>query len=205
VLGVTRLVCLDGAYELYPDGKPRSSSDLIQSIRYNADQADMALLLYQPHEVWAGNEVQKRQVMLDLAHAISDEGDWLVVWDSDYKLIDAPPAKRISGQLSNTTDDFGVISFTESKNQEPHIDNWPPMRMFMRVQPEGIRMNGNHHTYRLADGRQSQILARPEFTTAPAEDLSDIYVRHCVADRDLKRRAKQTIYYEQRDSLGVES
>ncbi len=201
LLGVTRIVAVDGAYELYPGGTARSRRETIDALcGHNVD-----LLFYQPRETWCGNEVQKRQFMLDQAIACSETWvDWLVVWDADYQLVDAPSLLRLPGvikqSLTDCDKDFASVSFSESAEN----NGWHPLRIFMRAQP-GMRMDGNHHTYLTPSGHRSQILERPVPLAAGALDLGSIKVKHRVHERDPERRAKQTTYYERRDAAGEES
>ncbi len=198
-LGASRVLACDGAYDLFPDGSSRSSDDQIVSIRQSCDDLNVELLLYQPPCVWLGNEVEKRQKMLDLAAAISDPDDWLAIWDVDYELASAPDADDIHDRLLSARADVAKIFFTESLSG----GGWHPMRMFMRAR-SGIKMDGNHHTYVLPDGRRSQVLCRPVSNAASAIDLSEIKVYHRVHERTALRRHDQTRYYEERDSRGIE-
>jgi len=201
-LGVSEVVAVDGSYSRY-NGPARSSLSLIEKMYFLTKQLNMGLLLYQPTKPWIGDEVQKRQVMIDLAWSIAENEDWFVVWDCDYKLIDTsidtPDWATIALKLMSTEEDFATVSFTESNND----DGWHQMQMFIRAQL--VTMDGNHHTYLLADGRRGQVLRRPVPNMADALDLSEIKVRHRVHERDSGRRAKQTAYYEKRDRLGLES
>jgi hypothetical protein len=201
-LGATSVVAVDGAYAMYPDGPVRSGKKLIEKMRKKAASLDMSLLLYQPNTVWMGNEVEKRQVMIDLAWTIAEDGDWFVVWDCDYKLVDIDEGPEGSwlpiASLPSTKEDFAYISFTESSQDNA----WHPMQMFIKAQP--VMMDGNHHTYKLADGRRSQILRRDVPNMAEARDMSQVKIRHRVHERDPSRRAGQTAYYEERDRLGLE-
>jgi len=200
-LGVDTIVAVDGSYSNYPGGEARSPVDCSEILIDECRLRDVSLLLYQPNVVWAGDEVQKRQVMIDLAWSVAEHGDWFVVWDCDYKLLDSPCSRDIYRSLDESMcqEDFATVSFTESSND----DGWHPMQMFIRAQP--VTMAGNHHTYRLTDGRQSQILRRPVENMADALDLSEIKVRHRVHERDPERRKGQTEYYETRDRLGLEA
>jgi hypothetical protein len=139
--------------------------------------------------------------MLDIAWSVAEPGDWFVVWDCDYELLDCLPHtdNALKFCLRMAKEDFATVSFTESSNN----DGWHEMQMFIRAQ--SVTMAGNHHTYQLADGRQSQILRRPVENMAHALDLSEIKVRHRVHERDPERRRRQTEYYEVRDELGLDT
>lgn len=198
-LGVKILIVVDGPYALYPHTQIHSSPSQIDALRRECSRLDIAMWLYQPSEAWAGNEVEKRQIMLDLALSVYETGDWLVIWDADYQLYSLPSLEMIFEALEDTTCDFAAVDFTDCLTDA----GWHEMRMFMRAQP--MSMGTNHHTYVLADGRRSQILSRPGMSTAGALDLREVRIRHRVADRDPERRARQTKYYERRDGGGIES
>lgn len=206
-LGVTTVVAVDGAYARFPDGRARSQAEVTDQVGDLARMLDLALLLYQPREVWEDNEVGKRQFMIDLALSIAKPvRDWFVVWDCDYKLLNVPTAiektptaDEIVEILSHTTEDFATISFTESREDNA----FNPMQMFIRAQK--VTMDGNHHTYLLDDGRRSQILRRPVENMADAADLGSIKVRHRCYERDDERLAKQAEWYRQRDEFGLET
>lgn len=202
-LGVTRIVAADGAYDLFPGGRPSSSQEQIDVLRQACLERRVMLDLYQPDEVWAGNEVEKRQFMLDRATECAYEDDWLVIWDCDYRFIDGMPPSWIEDELSATDRDVATISFTENKNALMNSDFYP-MAMFMRAQ-QGIAMDGNHHTYLLPDGRRSQVLRRSVENEAEVLHLPEIKVLHDVHQRPIARRALQAAYYEQRDSQAIES
>lgn len=199
-LGASRVLACDGAYALFLGGLSKSPDNQIAAIRQSCDDLDVELLLYQPPCVWLGNEVEKRQKMLDLALAISDREDWLAIWDVDYELVNAPDADDIHDRLLSARADVAGISFTESLSG----GGWHQMRMFMRASP-GIKMDGNHHTYLLPDGRRSQVLCRLVPNAASAIDLSAIKIYHRVHERTALRRHDQTRYYEERDSRGIET
>ncbi len=201
-LGVKRIVAVDGPYALFPNDGPYSDPQQIRVLRQATTQRGVELCLFQPDEPWAGNETEKRQRMLDLALGRAYRGDWLVIWDCDYRLMDAPDAMWISDRLQTTGLDVATVSFTEDGFCE-HYDGYP-MAMFLRAIP-GIKMDGNHHTYVLPDGRRSQVLRRPVENEAEALDLSDVRILHDVQRRDPERRARQTAYYEARDAGGIET
>lgn len=201
MLGARAIVAVDGPYSLYPDKEPRSSDAQIETLQRAADRHHVFLHLYQRDISWIGNEVQKRQMMLDLSLLVARAGDWLAIWDCDYRLVSAPSTAKIDVALHYTDRDVATIDFTEDPNaSEP---DYYPMGMLLRAQP-GISMDGNHHTYLLPDGRRTHVLRRPVPNEAEALHLPDIKILHDVHQRDPERRAKQTAYYERRDGLGVE-
>lgn len=202
-LGARYIVACDGAYAMFSGGEARSSSDQIEALRLAALNRGIAPILHQPESVWAGNEVEKRQKMLDLALSIACDDDWLAIWDCDYRLLEAPHLLDVGDALRSTTRDVATISFTEDLSADDDRDFYP-MGMFLRAR-QGTRMDGNHHTYLLPDGRRTQVLRRPVPNEADAIHLGDVRVLHDVHQRDSERRARQVEYYERRDDAGIES
>ncbi len=202
-LGVDTIIAVDGAYALLPDGKPYSSTEQIRALAFACRDRRIHLICHQPDDVWAGNEVEKRQTMLDLAFSWADDGDWLVIWDCDYKLLTCPWKFSLKDRLQATNCDVATIAFTEDPRADGEHDFYP-MGMFLRAQ-RGIKMDSSHHTYLLPDGRRTQVLRRPVENEADALHMPDVKVLHDVHARDPERRARQTAYYIERDRLAVES
>lgn len=197
-IGVSQIVAVDGAYALFPGGGARSSADQGRSLRAATDLYNMALILVEPNEVWSGNEVQKRQFMLDIAVAASDPGDWLVAWDADF-VLEAWPGDVI-GELSSCPhkDAFVDISFSDAP---PGVESWYPLRNFMMAQP-GMKMSTNHYTYILPSGTHISVGDRTTCTSLSFRGR--LKVRHRTNDRPKERRGRQVKYYEARDSGRVE-
>ena len=204
-LGVTKIVACDGAYALLPGGQPRSSEHTIEVLKQACVDRRIMLHLHQPDFVWEGNEVEKRQKMLDLALIWSYDGDWLAIWDCDYSLLMTPIRSDVLGSLATAKKDQDVatVAFTENP-RAVHYRDFYPMGMFLRAQ-QGIKMDGNHHTYLLPDGRRTQVLRRPVPNEAEALHMPGVRILHDVHQRDSDRRERQGAYYAERDRLGVES
>ncbi len=201
-LGVTDLIACDGSYSLYPGGLAFSPSHQVNSLDLLAQSRRIHLHLHQPVKVWAGNEVEKRQKMLDMAMLWANDGDWLAIWDCDYKFVSAPLPIEIVVRLRSTRCDVATVAFTEDPSSDDQ--GFYPMGMFIRAIP-GIKMDGNHHTYVFPDGRRTQVLRRPVPNEAKALHMPDVKILHDVHARDPERRASQAAYYEARDKLQVES
>jgi hypothetical protein len=196
-LGATRLVAVDGAYENFPGGEPRSDFTQALAIRLATARNNIDLVLVEPARVWVGDEVAKRQFMLDLALAVTPAGEWLMVFDADYELIDL--YVDVAELLSRTTDDALDITFTTAPDV-PAGDH--QFRMFMRATP-GMRMGPNHYTYIYPDGQHSTVMARDSTIEAVWTHKIRIFHRHHL--RDEARHAAQTAYYEIRDGQGLET
>lgn len=198
-VGATHLVAVDGAYALYPHSRPTSRVEEGDVIDEACRAHGISLLLYRPSCAWEGNEVGKRKVMLQLALALAESGDWLMVMDVDHRVVAYP--FDVPERLTWIAENVAEVGFYEGLT----ADGTPAlyeMRMFIRAVP-GLRMGENHYSYIFPDGRTSTIL-KAGHGDAPVHDLRSVVVYHAVHDRNADRRAAQTAYYEQRDTLGIE-
>ncbi len=198
-IGVDHIVVVDGAYDAYPRGQKISPGVRIDELMRDSEMCGIDLDAYDGHQ-WSGNEVEKRQFMLDRAIEVAGIGGWLVIWDADYQIACKIEHGDVSRSLSDTHHDVACVSFTESSTG----GGWHPMAMFMRA-ILGTVMDGNHHTYLFPDGRRSQVLRRPVPRSAAVLDMSEVLIYHGVHERDPARRQKQTEYYEERERLGLET
>lgn len=198
-IGVTDLIAVGGRYENFPEQPVlRSRMSEVDAILARCSYHKIGLTLDLPHGPWVGDEVAKRQRMLDLADAVSD-GDitWLCIWDADYRLFwsdtPTPPRDRLA--------DPGVrslnVHFTDDPSESP--SHWYPMKMFMRWE-RGLHMADNHHTYVYADGQELQILPRGE----DAGPFYPIRVQHLKYRRKQNRLDAQAAYYVIRDEQLLE-
>ena len=197
-VGATHLVAVDGAYRLFPDGRPVSAWRTIDAVS-SCTSVGLGLLLYSPTVTWINNEVGKRSVMLGLAMAIAEPGDWLMVVDSDYIF---ERYVNLHDLLSRVDEDVVEVGFYDAR----HPDGLPLIyeaSLIMRAVP-GLRMGDNHYTYISPSGRENTILRAGGGDAASYDATDTILVRHDVHQRDPERRARQTKYYEQRDQLGIE-
>lgn len=200
-LGVTAIIAAEGRYENFPDGRryPQGIAATYLTERAAIDKID--LLLYSPRDPWQGDEVAKRQKMLELALAITTEEDWLVIFDADYSIISLPTFdwKALLDDLAGPACD---VLFSSAAHPGDNA-GWHPMRMFMRA-VRGMRMGPNHYTYLLPDGSFSEILPREGSGAIVAPLMNSMKVHHWHVCRDETRHAQQTAYYEVRDGQGLE-
>jgi hypothetical protein len=202
-LGVTTLVAVDGAYALFPDGEPRSPGWQHAVLRECCASRQMGFLLYEPGTTWADNEVGKRKFMLHLALSIANEGDWVAVYDADYRLVDCD-RDELHSLMANPALDVIDVQFTDDPRA---ASSWHRMRMFLRATP-GLRMGRNHYTYYLPpDDRTSQVLPRGagQVDVPWAGELHGTRVAHRSWARDQNRHARQVTYYERRDATQIEA
>lgn len=190
-LGATDLVAVDGAYENFPNGDAHSPHQQFDFIRAQAWNHRLALTIHRPQSVWVGDEVAKRQFMLDLALAVSDPGDWLMIYDCDWEVLECKVDTHVL--LGRTPHDVLDVTLTTAPDS-PEADH--PLRMFMRAIP-GMRMGTNHYTYLYPDGRKSTVM--PNATGEQPHWNRVIRVLHRHYERDQERHDRQAAYYEVRD------
>lgn len=86
------IVAVDGAYALFPGARARSHPDQAEAILNAAETQGAACLVHRPNEVFFGNEVEKRQLSVDLAGRLLTPGrDWVLVFDADFQLMICEP------------------------------------------------------------------------------------------------------------------
>jgi hypothetical protein len=191
---VSHVVAVDGAYGLYPGGRPYSGPEQQASIVEVCRSLEMGCTWYAPQEPYFGNEVEKRNIAFRLAEAVAEPfEDWYFLADADHFVTSA---LGLTHRLREAPDDHdaGMVRFCEPYGAIP---SWGPLRCVFRAIP-GLKFEGNHYTYRTPDGRD---LHAPD---EPALDLSCVEVEHRTAHRDRYRKELQQDYYRRRDEMGVE-
>lgn len=194
------IVCADGKYDLYPDlGARLSPRQNYQTIQATAIEQVGAMTALVDRNSWRGNEVEKRQKMIDLALRLSQPEDFLMLLDSDWVVEETGDALE---RLQSTTFDAAEIGIYEGclADGSPGVY---PLRMFMRA-TEGLSVGNSHDVFRLPDGRIHRQLGVG--STVPALDLTGIVtVHHRTRERDQRRLDRQRSYYKERDSRMIES
>lgn len=199
-LGVTDLCAVDGAYSLFPDAEAASynAPEVMHRLWLIARQHDMGLTIHTPSAPFAGNEVEKRQLMLDLALARTGSDDFMIPWDADFHLEDGARDLR---------PDLEVLTLSGARwadveiNDSTHLTlGWYTLRLLWRAMP-GMRFVRNHFTTRYPDGVET--IVQPKQHDAPGHQLG-VRIRHAPNDRAPGRRERQVKYYENRERLGAE-
>lgn len=209
------IVAVDGAYALYPDGKPRSHPYQAEVIVHTAEAMGVACTLYQPSEVWWGNEVEKRNKSLDIVGVFTEDGDWLCVFDADYHSVRCNP-DSLRHDLAATecvVATYGIVDTEDwisgdaqalAMHSTLHSQWVSQTRDLYRWNPT-LRVGPAHgDTSVLKDGQR--LWLRGPYELEPAEDMSrNLTVYHRTKHRAAVRRNAQQGYYQMRDSLGIES
>ena len=198
--GVSMILAVPGPYALYPHRHVEPTSSELNAIFAAGRDFDMEVDLLAPR-IWEGNEVAKRQSMLQRALELTQPHDWLLVLDADYLII------RVPTDLEHRLDpayDVASAKFVEHFDQQGVAIESPlrqPIYCLHRARRD-LHMGTNHYTYVTGRGQTSII----RHTSMPCLNLYDeMTVEH---RRHLRAKVKldaQASYYEQRDVLRVES
>lgn len=213
------IVAIDGAYALYPEGKPKSSPDQIEAILHGAEVHGSAITLHQPDERWWGNEVEKRNKFFDIIGAFAEDGDWLVIFDADCHVQHCQP-DSVRHELANTDCEVATYGLREGEDWLA-LEN--PLAVETKIQSSWItktrdiyrwnptlRIGPAHGDYSIQAGyghpRDGERLwLRGPYELEEAHDVSPfLVVHHRTKSRALVRREAQQGYYHMRDSLGIE-
>ena len=196
---IDHLICCDGAFALYPDGKARSPIEQHEAIHRATATLSIGLTLHTPADVWDGNECEKRSKLFQLGDTeATPHEDWFMIWDADQILTDCPT--DLKQRLAGTTLDVGEVTFSEPHPELKRRDF--PIPIFFRCIP-GIRVLDNHFSYVTPCGRHLWGDATTE-DLEPRLDLRDVRVEHLTHFRDATRREAANTYYEQRDEERAE-
>lgn len=214
---VDHIVAVDGAYALFPGAAARSSNEQHEAVREAAFAAGVGLTIHAPSEPWAGNEVEKRNRMIELGRlVVDDDRDWFYVFDADTITAGDPDVLRF--ELERTDLDVASVTLFERFD----LTEWPvarvvPMdsraemrdhRMLYRALPD-LRVWRAHWCYVKGelDGDLRVLWGPPELGgLEPALELADVLeVEHRSRWRDTVRQQKARGYYQLRDTLGEES
>lgn len=152
-----------------------------------------------PQTPWFGNEVEKRDALFRLGHAVAEpREDWLVVADADEVW---KPGHDLYDGLTATDLDVAEIMLEERVGAGGHEWNRQMIRKCFRAHPRGIRVEGAHYRYVNGDG----LVLWGGYAEEPCEQLMDVRVRHRPGDREIYRDRKRLAYYERRTSAQIET
>lgn len=218
------VVCVDGAYSLYPGARARSRPDQMEACQLACEAAGVAFVGYQPSEPFWGNEVEKRNLTLKLAAPFLEPGrDWVAVVDADCHVMQANP-EVIRHELENT--DCLVASYTV-------LDGMDVMSMPMaahaakvdvstewtiRVRDifrwtDDLRYERTHWVVRGTYQGEDVYVKGPELVPAgerwqdPVACLElneQLVVHHRTSHRAKVRNEAREQYYRNRDLAGIE-
>jgi hypothetical protein len=210
---IDALVAVDGPYAAFPhNGRAKSSPEQVEAIQRVADAVGIELIIHQPSYPWLGGEVEKRTQAFHLCQSITDDQDWIWVFDADEVLTKAPSDFRL--QLEDAPSDAVAATLTQTRN----LDELGDVAGAMSFQPDshhdltmifraldGLRVMGRHDTYVAGTDENPVYLWGP--STLPVVTpwrMVGLEVEHRTHRRAAVRKAQSAEYYRTRDALGLE-
>lgn len=224
---VEHLVVCDGAYQLFPDGltRPRSGPEQTAIIVESAHVLNIGVTIHRPKTAWRGNEVAKRNHLVQLALQETEPEDWLLQLDADELITFAPP--DLHTRLEQTDADVAGVYFFQRNvrdmqtpgwdsaptfNPEEMISGFYGHRILFRAN-RSLRIEGAHYGY-VIDGpgklgihpgsrRNGKDYSRVwlrgvEHETPGCLWINDFKVEHRHDYRMPSRNLAATEYYEMR-------
>lgn len=195
---ITHLVALDGAYRLYPGGKPHSPTSNYTALETACRTHGIGLSIHTPDTTWHGNETQKRTTLFHLGETHTTERDWFLIIDGDEVILNAP--NDLTLQLAATPLDVAEVTFIEP-NLQGKLDTFPIPILFRAIR--GIQVVGNHYTYKTPDGRNLWGNAQ-RTRLAARHPLPQLTVLHTTSLRAAQRKQAARTYYRTRDAKQTE-
>lgn len=190
------IVALDGRYRLFDHPQTRSGEAEYVAIREACRDTGMGLVLREPDGPWDGpwgGEVAKRAHLFDLAMQVTDDSDWLWVFDGDVVLEHATDDWR--EQLAATDRLVAEVELDDDgRRRVNHATVFKALR--------GLTVTEHHWHYHVPGG---PVLWDYEALAVPRLDLSElVLIRHRDSEREALRKKRRAGYYRLRDRKGVE-
>lgn len=204
------VVASDGGYLLFPGARPHSGLDSHEAIANAAYAAGIGCTIHAPSTVWEGNEVGKRNHLVQLGMTIADPGDWFFRVDADELVTDVPHDLR--HRLETTECDVGGVTLWWRSSLGPdapeHVardfdtagsQDW--MRFLIRAVP-GLEVVGAHNFYVAGD---RVLYGRKDMhQEEPVDDFNDLRLEHRHVHRRRDRNVRAEEFNRRRDTLGIE-
>lgn len=208
---IDHLVAVDGAYVMFPEARPRSSPEQQQHILSIAQSLDLGVTLHVPQGVWLGNEVEKRNVSMELGEIVARwDRDWFYVIDADEAIGQVPNDLR--RQLDATDRDVAEVTlwerFDQDRPEEQFVAGssitYQGLRKFFRAQP-GLRTVSAHFCVCVPSGDRIRWLrGDPRLHELEPSLQLNMEVEHRHRYRNPYRARLAQEYYRMRDSVNGE-
>jgi hypothetical protein len=217
---VEHIVAVDGAYQLFPDAltRPRSGSEQAAAITECAHSLNMGTTIYRPQKAWRGNEVEKRNHLVQLALAETEATDWLFQIDAD-ELVDAAPYD-LARRLEESEEDVAGVYFFQRNTKQPDPStavSVPPFnpltltegfyghRILFRALRD-LRIEQAHYLYTAGPPDRPRYLRGFDdwHDTEPCLEINDFRVEHRHNFRMPSRQLAAEQYYWMRAMHSIE-
>lgn len=188
---VDTLVSADGAWELYPDGKPESPAEQREALHAAVVSTGLTHASIDPLTIWP-SQVAKRSEVYGMAAAMSD---WFLVIDGDEWVKSQGCFRE---KLATVERDVCQVLMAPREGAR----FLQRRRRVFRALP-GLHVMETHNGIVTGDGRW---LAGPRrIKSEPAADLTrELLLGHSFRGRSDARNANSRSYYEARKRLRVE-
>lgn len=187
------VVAVDGAYRLYPRGKPRSPQNQYDEIHYAAKEAGIGATIVTPEKVWKHNEVEKRSFMFEEGDKIAKaDEDWFLIMDADDYVLSVGDFRKI---LERTSWDVAAVKLLDKKG------SGVAFRKLFRAIP-GIYVEGAHYVFK--SGNRYLWGNTGHHKLEPCEDAQMLQIVHDPDARPEPRKDAKTEYYRVRDAEHAE-
>lgn len=208
---VDHVVAVDGAYMLFPEGKPSSDPQQMRLIEEICRGLRIGLTTHTPMTTWVGNEVQKRNHALRLAEAVTSEDGWYYAHDADTVVTHAAgdwfsKLEQIKDELWGAIN-VGVREVRNLPVQVPLEDTHSPCRLLYRA-VRGLHYGPTHWTLRALDPATGEVMCLwgdKGLNPVDAYDGKHLLKVDHRRERATERQVRARMYYARRDTLGVEA
>lgn len=199
-----------------PGARPRSHPQQVEAIVNTAEAMEIGCLIYQPDEIWWGNELAKRNKSIALAATVAEKDDWITVIDADYHLLRCNP-DVIRHELEETDlhvaaytlldgKDFLATAALEQYAVKTNIDTeWTIRTRDMYRWNPTLQVGPAHWCYSAVVDDRRRWLRGPYNDLLPELELgANLVFYHRTQDRALIRRESAGVYYKAREEHKIE-
>jgi hypothetical protein len=218
------IVAVDGAYALYPGARPRSHPEQAEAIQSTAESMNMGCTVHRPKDVFWGNEVEKRNLSLQLAkpHMTAGE-DWILILDADYHVmlleypelvrqtLETTEAHAVTYTLLDGKDLLADEGMAKTAAERPLSTDWTLKDRGIFRWADDIRYGPSHYFLRGTYDGEEVFLRGPDLFPSEASRACDVehlgrnlVMVHRTQQRALVRKTAAEGYYRLRDESGCE-
>ena len=221
---VDHVVAVDGAYGLYPGARPRSHPVQAETIMQTCEAMSVACTLHRPSEPFWGNEVEKRNLTLQLAAPFLTAGeDWVLILDADYHvmLLENPEAVRhtlaatdkhaVTYTLLDGKDMLGNEGMARYARETFLSTDWTLRERGIFRWTDDMRYGPAHYCLRGTYDGDDMWLRGPDLMPMDGVQACDVehlgrqlVMVHRTSHRAKVRQHAALGYYTARDAAGVE-
>lgn len=199
------IVAVDGAYALYPAGRPQSDPEQAEAITLAAYTASVGVTVHRPAGVWMGNQIEKRTFMFQMG--LLTGADWVYVFDADDLVTGVPGDLR--DRLAAAEEDVACFTLWGGEDIERDTAKAAAARMFSYPTESGnryfrglfralpnLRVEGCHYHYVAdRDGQTVHLRGHEDVhDLEPFLNLTDMRVQHRHHQRTKARLETSAAY-----------